>query len=739
MKRALMYASVASMIQQFNMNNISLLQELGYKVDVACNFEFGSTISKEKIDTLKEHLKEMDVDFYHIPIPRKISDFKNLKKSFSQTLELMNKNQYHLIHCHSPIGGIICRLANKHSQYYNKTRMIYTAHGFHFFKGNNPLKNFLFSNIERYGARYTDTLITINKEDYAAAKKFKLRKYGTVEYIPGVGIDIDKINSIQGNKEELCKELNIPSDSTLLLSVGELNDNKNHKVVIQALPKLPSNVHYVICGTGSLKEQHEQLAKELHVEDRLHLLGYRSDVIEIMKSCNIFVFPSKREGLSVALMEAMACGLPCVASNIRGNNDLIKNYYGGFLMNTKKIPFELAVFINKIKPQFGINNQQIMKEYDSKKIEERMLNIYSNSEEDTSNIERKRIFFICGSMSKGGAERVLSNIANYLIDCDIYILTLLNFNSDYYLNSNAQIINLSKTGSYFKNVFYWFTNIRKTIRLYQPDTILSFAGRINILTIISNLGIKNNLIVSERNDPNNDGRSRSIIFFTNLLYNLADIVVFQTEYAKSIFSKKVQKKSLIIPNPINPELSSISRNKIENKIVTVGRLEYQKNHKLLINAVSQLHEKYPDYVLEIYGKGTLEKELDAQIKELNAQSFIFLKGQIDAIYNCIKSAALFVLPSRFEGVSNALLEAMMLGIPCVTSNYPGSNEIITHNKNGYTFNNQDLYDLIRVIDFSLSNDNTKIVENAKDFMKKYDPEIVLEAWRKILVIERGRL
>lgn len=329
MKKALMYASVASMIQQFNMNNIKLLQELGYEVHVACNFEFGSTISNEKISKLKEDLTNMNVKYYHIPVPRKISDFSNLYLSYKKTLKLMNENKYNLIHCHSPIGGIICRIANKHSKNYSNARMIYTAHGFHFFKGNNPIKNFIFKNIERYGARFTDTLITINKEDYNAAKEFKLKKNGTVEYVPGIGIDLDKINAIEGNKEDLCKELNIPIDSILLLSVGELNQNKNHRVVIEQLDKLPGNVHYIICGQGSLKEEYESLAKEHNVQHRLHLLGYRDDVLKIMKSCDVFVFPSKREGLSVALMEAMACKLICVASRIRGNVDLENNniYY----------------------------------------------------------------------------------------------------------------------------------------------------------------------------------------------------------------------------------------------------------------------------------------------------------------------------------------------------------------------------------------------------------------------------
>lgn len=216
-------------------------------------------------------------------------------------------------------------------------------------------------------------------EDYAAAKKFKLRNNGTVEYVPGVGIDIDKINAIQGNKEELCKELNIPVDSILLLSVGELNDNKNHKVVIECLPELPKNVHYLICGVGSLKEQHEEFAKKLDVLDRLHLLGYRNDVIRIMKSCNVFIFPSKRKGLSVALMEAMACGLPCIASNIRGNVDLIENGVSSLLCN----PIKNEEFSNAIKlmnqdicNKFRTENTNISKKYDLQKINIKVRNIY---------------------------------------------------------------------------------------------------------------------------------------------------------------------------------------------------------------------------------------------------------------------------------------------------------------------------------------------------------------------------
>lgn len=374
-KKALITTTTPYMIRQFLLNNIKILQDLGYEIDVATNFQTFNVISEEELQKLKEYLENEHIQIHQIDFERRMFKVDNHIKSYKQMKKLMNERKYDLIHTHTPISSLITRIAFKNSHIFNKCRMIYTAHGFHFFKGNNPLKNFLFRNIERVGAKYTDTLITINKEDYAAAKKFKLRKNGTVEYIPGVGIDIEKINSIQGNKEELCQELNIPIDSTLLLSVGELNDNKNHKVVIECLPKLPKNVHYLICGVGPLKEQHEELAKKLDVSNRLHLLGYRNDVLRIMKSCDVFIFPSKREGLSVALMEAMACGLPCIASKIRGNVDLILKESVGYICKENSINCWtdniLKINVSK-KRQFFYD----VEEYSSTNINKKMEELY---------------------------------------------------------------------------------------------------------------------------------------------------------------------------------------------------------------------------------------------------------------------------------------------------------------------------------------------------------------------------
>lgn len=320
MKRALMYASVASMIQQFNMENIRLLQQLGYEVDVACNMEFGSTITNEKIIEMKQELEGIGVTVFHVPVPRNVVAIGDILKTYKSTKKLLNERNYDLIHCHSPIGGMVCRIANRFSNRYGQTRMIYTAHGFHFFKGAPKQNWLLFYPVELFCSRYTDVLITINQEDYELAKnKMKAKQ---VVYVPGVGIDLERFSP---------EEVDVPvqkldKDKIVLFSVGELSNRKNHRLVIDALSRIDhGNIKYYICGTGGLKAELLQLIDALGLKECVELLGYRSDVSELYRQANLFVFPSKQEGLPVALMEAIACEVPVICSNIRGNTDLIRN------------------------------------------------------------------------------------------------------------------------------------------------------------------------------------------------------------------------------------------------------------------------------------------------------------------------------------------------------------------------------------------------------------------------------
>ena len=372
MKRVLMLASVASMIDQFNMPNIQLLQEMGYEVDVACNFEKGNTCSDEKIEKLKSTLNEIHVRFYQVDFARDITQVFQNVKAFRQVNQILKKNQYTFIHCHSPIGGVAGRVLGK----LNKTKVIYTAHGFHFYKGA-PLKNWvIFYPVEKILSRYTDILITINKEDYERAiEKFKAKK--TV-YIPGVGVDIEKFAPRKSGRKKIREELKIAPGQLMLLSVGELNENKNHVSVIRAIKGW--DLTYVIVGQGEEKDYLTKVAKEYGVD--LRLIGFRNDVADFYDAADLYILPSVREGLNVSLMEAMASGLPCVVSEIRGNMDLIDDK-GGKLFKADSVQdcreaIE-EVLISDWK-RIGERNERVIKRYSIQRIDRRMKEIYQNLE-----------------------------------------------------------------------------------------------------------------------------------------------------------------------------------------------------------------------------------------------------------------------------------------------------------------------------------------------------------------------
>lgn len=366
MKRALVLASVASMIDQFNMPNIRLMKEMGYKVDVATNFLKGSTCSDEKIAALKATLQEMNVMCFQIDFSRNVLNMGENFKAYKQIKTLIDDNNYSLIHSHSPIGGFLSRVASRNTRK-NGTKMVYTAHGFHFFKGAPLINWLLFYPIERICSRWTDVLITITHEDYQLAQqKMHAKK---VVYIPGVGIDTsvfapkDEDIDIYARKR---KELGLAMTDTVMLSVGELNKNKNHEIMLRAMSQLGrQDLHYVIAGRGELKEYLEQLAKKLGISSQLHLLGFRTDVKELFKMTDFFAHPSFREGLSVAVMEAMANKLPVICTEIRGNTDLIDENKGGYLFQ----PDEQETAYLALKSIMESSDRQTMGQYNLKKAE----------------------------------------------------------------------------------------------------------------------------------------------------------------------------------------------------------------------------------------------------------------------------------------------------------------------------------------------------------------------------------
>lgn len=310
----ILYVTTISLtVNTFFKPHIEMLFNEGHCVDIACNF-----------DGLEpdELFCQLGCNFHQVDFSRSPLSSKNIK-AYGQLKKIIEQGNYDIVHCHTPNAAVITRLVCRKFRKKSGLKVFYTAHGFHFYKGAPILNWMIFYPIEKLCSRYTDKLITINKEDYELAKaKFKAKE---VHYIPGVGIDLSRLENLSVDRKAKREEIGVPQNAFLLFSVGELNKNKNHQIVVKAMARLKNpNVHYAIAGVGNQKDRLLKLSSKLGVADRVHLLGYRNDISELNCSADAFCFPSFREGLSVSLMEAMACGLPCVVSRIRGNVDLVK-------------------------------------------------------------------------------------------------------------------------------------------------------------------------------------------------------------------------------------------------------------------------------------------------------------------------------------------------------------------------------------------------------------------------------
>lgn len=345
MKKALIVTHVSGFVPQFEMNNVRLLQEMGYEIHYASNFQnvhYGTDNRRLDGTGIVRH----QVDFSRSPLK-----IRSNLLAYKQLRKLLKDIRFDLIHCHTPVASVITRLAA--GKYRKKgTRVMYTTHGFHFYKGA-PWKYWMFFYpIERFAAHMTDTLITINEEDFRAAKTFRLAKRdgkrGCVYCIDGVGIDSGIYESAQAIREEKRRELGVGTQDFVLVSVGELNRNKNHEVVIEALgirKELP--VYYLICGSGPEKETLSERVENLGLTDRVRFMGFREDVPEILAAADGMAFPTKREGLGLVAVEALMSGLPVIAADNRGTREYMKDGVNGYVVY-RNTPEDMAKAIEKL-------------------------------------------------------------------------------------------------------------------------------------------------------------------------------------------------------------------------------------------------------------------------------------------------------------------------------------------------------------------------------------------------------
>lgn len=357
MSKKILVTSTDLMMVQFLLPHIRNLFENGYVVEVACSDVGG------RMDEIHEKLRDCVRKIHTVDLHRSPAAPGNFK-GYRQMKAIIEKGHYDIIWTNEPVMGVTTRLAAKEARK-KGTKVLYMVHGFHFYEGAPKVNWMVYYPIEKLMASKADVICTVNHEDNRRAKSFKVKE---VKYIHGIGINTERL-TLGNDKSDIREELGLDKNDFIVLSVGELNENKNQKVIIQAISMLKDkNIHYILCGKGDQAENLKKLAAENHLEQNVHFLGYRKDVVDICSQADVYVMPSKREGLPVASLEAMYCRLPLVTSKIRGLTDVMENGVSGYMCS----PDDARGFAEgikclkanpKMRKEMGERNRETVKPY----------------------------------------------------------------------------------------------------------------------------------------------------------------------------------------------------------------------------------------------------------------------------------------------------------------------------------------------------------------------------------------
>ncbi len=374
MKKLLYISNIAGKHFSYSFSGSAVLacQQLGMDFHAVAN-RSGATP-----EDLAQDEQLYGIKLYHIDLVRNPFSLQNIT-AYKQLVSIIKEGQFEYIHCNTPIGGVLGRLAGKKC---GVKKVIYQAHGFHFFKGAPLINRLIYHPIEWLLARWTDAIITINQEDFEAAKKLPIREKQAAYFVHGVGMVPEDYQADHNCRQNKRAELGLGENDIALISMGDLIARKDYSTAIDAIAKANDpRLHYFICGDGPQQNALHQRAKELNIEQQIHFLGYRKDVKELLQASDIFLFTTLQEGLPRSMMEAMASGLPCIATAIRGNTDLITDGKNGLLVPPKDVAgfaegiLRLAndpALCDEMKQQ----NLNAIKDYDIKRVQKELEAIY---------------------------------------------------------------------------------------------------------------------------------------------------------------------------------------------------------------------------------------------------------------------------------------------------------------------------------------------------------------------------
>lgn len=652
MNKVLFTATVDSHILQFHIPYLKWFKDQGYEVHVATNGD--------------ETIPYCDVK-HKIPFEKTPFKINNIK-AIIQLKKIIEKEKFNIIHCNTPVGSAITRIAAIKARKRYNTKVIYTAHGFYFCKGAHISNWLMFYPIEKILSYITDCLITINEEDYKLAKN-KLHAKRT-ELVNGVGVNEEKFNftMTKEEKQNLKQELGLKDDDFVIIYAAELRKVKNHRMILQVMQMLKNegynNIKLILPGLDSVNGQYNQMVKKLGIEENVKFLGYRKDIPRLMKISNLAVSTSKREGLPVNLIEAMMSNLPIVATNCRGNRDIIKNGENGYIVESKEEMKEKILEIAKEENATMESNEK--EKYKIETILKQMVEIYSKC-------QKIKIIHILKSKIYSGAENVVINIIKNINNQDIDLV---------YVSPRGDIVDKLKKEKikYAPIEKMSIREVRRIVKQENPDIIHAHDYTASIITALSGVKVK---IISHlhNNSPWIKKYSLySILYYlTTIRYNKI-LTVSNSIMREYVFGNRILDKVIMIGNPIDTyqiiKKSQESEKNISYDILFLGRLTKPKNPIRYIEIIGQVKEKIPHIKTAIIGNGDLANECIKRIQELNLEENIEMLGFQDNPYTILKKAKILLITSEWEGYGLIATEALALGIPVIANNVGGLPDII---------------------------------------------------------------
>lgn len=373
-KKVLILTTISGFLPQFLKGHVRILKELGAEIWYASNFDCPA------YDFEPDYFEKEGIRTVSVPIERSPYRLRENAAALKKLVALIEREEIDLIHCHNPVGGILGRLAGALAK--RKVQVMYTAHGLHFYKGA-PWKNWLlYYPAEWLMARFTDHLVTINREDRERAARLPVKPGGAVHLIPGVGVDEERYQPRKELRREVRSELGVGKEEVCLMTSALLHPDKNYQTVLKALAGLGSlPFRYVICGEGPYRSRLWQMTEELGLQEKVTFLGFRKDMDRLLNGADIFLFPSRREGLGMAALEALASGVPVIAAKNRGTGEYLVHGENGFLLSPEDAEgFREAIRTlaedARLRQAMGERAPKVLRTFGKKEAERRIRKIY---------------------------------------------------------------------------------------------------------------------------------------------------------------------------------------------------------------------------------------------------------------------------------------------------------------------------------------------------------------------------